>query len=146
MRPLPLNLELIRMRAADIRSELDRLRAYAAIPEAAFAGDPEKTRAARYGLIVVVEAAAAICTHLCARHGRAPDSYPGCFELLGQLAVIPPDLAARLSSMARLRNLLVHAYGRVDDSRVHAILRTHLGDLEAFLEQVGKAVAQELES
>lgn len=48
--------------------------------------------------------------------------------------------------MARLRNLLVHAYGPVDDSRVRSILRTHLGDLEAFLEHVGKAVAQELEN
>ncbi len=142
---MPLNLDLIRTRAADIRSELERLQAYAALPEPAFTGDPEKTRAARYGLIVVVEAAAAICTHLCARHGRTPDSYPGCFELLGQLGLIPPDLATRLSSMARLRNLLVHAYGRVDDARVHAILRTRLGDLEAFLENVGKAVAQELE-
>ncbi|MFN3285706.1 MAG: HepT-like ribonuclease domain-containing protein [bacterium] len=59
--------------------------------------------------------------------------------------MVPPDLAACLSRMARLRSLLVHAYGRVDDARVHGILRTHLADLEAFLENVGKAVARDVE-
>ncbi|MDQ7859171.1 MAG: hypothetical protein QN174_11670 [Armatimonadota bacterium] len=54
-----LNIELIRARAADIRREVGALRAYAKMPEGAFADDPEKVRAARYGLIVVVEAAAA---------------------------------------------------------------------------------------
>jgi uncharacterized protein YutE (UPF0331/DUF86 family) len=40
--------------------------------------------------------------------------------------------------MARPRNLLVHAYGRVDDTRLHRLLRTRLGDLETFLQHVGR--------
>ncbi len=94
-----LNLDLLRTQAADIRRELAALRRYAALPEEAFTADPEKVRAARYGLIVVVEAA-----------------------------------------MARLRNLLVHAYARVDDRKVHHILREDLEDLEAFLEAVAAFV------
>jgi uncharacterized protein YutE (UPF0331/DUF86 family) len=133
---VPVNRELIRGRAADIRGELAALRVYADMPERAFSVDPEKARAARYGLIVVVEAAAAICNHLCARLGRAPESYPGCFELLGVLGVVEPALARRLAAMARLRNLLVHGYGRVDDRRLHKIIREDLGDLEEFLEAV----------
>lgn len=81
MPSVPVNRELIRSRAADIRSELALLRAYAGIPPEAFSADPEKARAARYSLIVLVEAAAAICTHLCARRGRAPDSREGLGDL-----------------------------------------------------------------
>lgn len=129
----PLNVELIRTRAADIRRELETLASYSLLTEAEFTGNPEKVRAARYSLIVAVEAAAAICTHLCARRGRAPESYPGCFESLGELGILDPGLAARLAAMARLRNLLVHGYGRVDDKRLHLILKEDLRDLDLFL-------------
>ena len=137
MSSLPVNMELLRSRAADIRRELEGLRAHAILSEEAFSTNPEKVRAARYSLIVAVEAAAAICNHLCARQGRAPDSYPGCFQLLGELGIVDATLASRLAAMARLRNLLVHGYGRVDDRRVHRILREDLGDLDAYLAAVG---------
>lgn len=130
---VPLNVELIRSRAADIKRELETLATYALLAEEEFAANPEKVRAARYSLIVAVEAAAAICNHLCARRGRAPESYPGCFESLGELGILDTALAARLAAMARLRNLLVHGYGRVDDKRLHRILREDLGDLDLFL-------------
>lgn len=138
--PAPFNLELVRTRAADIRQEVTALRAYAGLPEAAFTADAEKVRAARYSLIVAVEAAAAICNHLCARHGRAADSYPGCFEGLAELGIVDPALAGRLASMARLRNILVHGYRRVDDRRLHQVLRDELGDLDHFLGAVAEYV------
>ncbi len=135
-----LNLELIRSRAADIRRELAELRAYAELPENTFSTNFEKIRAARYSLIVTVEAAAAICNHLCARLGRVPESYPGCFQLLGELAIIDAALAEHLAAMARLRNLLVHGYARVDDRRLHRVLRQDLGDLDTYLAAIGAYV------
>ncbi len=137
---VPINQDLIRSRAADIRSELERLRAYAALPVDVFTADPDRVRAARYGLIVLVEAAAAICNHLCARLGRAPESYPGCFATLGELGIVTAELAPRLAALARLRNLLVHGYARVDDRRLHSLLGEDLGDVEAFLAAVGEHV------
>ncbi len=137
MSSLPINLDLIRTRSADIRRELEMLRAHAALPEDAFSVDPEKVRAARYSLTVVVEAAAAICNHLVTRQSRVSESYPGCFQLLGELGIVDASLATRLAAMARLRNLLVHGYGRVDDRRLHQVLRQDLDDLEAFLAAVG---------
>jgi len=120
---------------------MDRLRAYARLSQEAFAAEAEKVRAARYGLIVVVEAAAAICNHLCARLGRTPDSYPGCFATLGELRIVDVDLAA----LARLRNLRVHGYARVDDRRLHRLLEEGLGDLDTFLAAVGEYVRRESE-
>lgn len=81
--PSPLfNAELIRTRAADIRRELEVLRTYATLSEPEFTGNAERVRAARYSLIVAVEAAAAICNHIATRHGQIPDPSPGCFEAL----------------------------------------------------------------
>ncbi len=144
MTAFPINQDLLRSRAADIRAELERLRAHAVLPQEAFIADGDKVRAARYCLIVTVEAAAAICNHLCARLGRAPDSYPGCFAELGELSVISPDLAQRMAALARLRNLLVHGYGRVDDRRLHSLISRGLGDVEEFLEAVGDYVRREI--
>jgi len=129
----PLNVDLIRTRAADIRGELEVLIAYGELPRADFIADGERVRAARYSLIVTIEAAAVICNHLAARRGRVVDSYPACFEALADLEISDAQLGARLAAMARLRNILVHGYARVDDARVHDILRNDLTDLEAYL-------------
>ena len=136
----PFNRQLIRARAADIRRELEALRTYAELEEQDFAGNAEKVRAARYALIVAVEAAAAICSHLAARQGHAPDSYPGCFELIAGLGIVNADLGRRLASMARLRNILVHGYTRVDDRRLHQILRSNLADLDAYLAAIAEHI------
>lgn len=140
MTSLPINLDMIRSRSADIRRESEMLRAYSVLSVETFSTDPEKVRAARYSLTVVVEAAATICNHLVARQGRVSESYPGCFQLLGELGIVDASLATRLAALARLRNLLVHGYGRVDDRRLHHLMRQDLGDLEAFLAAVGAHV------
>jgi len=141
MAPEPVNIELIRARAADMRREMVALRSYADLPEGEFLTGLERTRAARYSLIVVVEAAAAICNHLSTRRGEVPDSYPGCFELLGRLGVLDGGLAARLVALARLRNLLVHGYARVDDAQIHRSIRQGLSDLDAYLSAVESEIA-----
>lgn len=42
-------------------------------------------------------------------------------------------LAERLARAAAFRNLLVHAYGRLELPRVHAVARSGPDDLRAFL-------------
>jgi len=87
----------------------------------------------RYLVIQLVEAAAGICLHLLAeRYDERAESYPGCFSRLGELGLIPRDLAARLASAARLRDLLVHRYWAVDDEKVYGSVREGLEDFRNF--------------
>jgi uncharacterized protein YutE (UPF0331/DUF86 family) len=80
-----------------------------------------------------------LCNHLAARLAhQVPLSYPECFEVLGDEGILEKSLADSLRAMARFRNLLVHRYWDVDDQRVLQIARTQLGDLEQFLEAVGR--------
>lgn len=54
-------------------------------------------------------------------------------ELLAEAGVIDTELAERLARAAGFRDLVVHAYGRLDLLRVHVIARNGPDDLRAFL-------------
>lgn len=41
-------------------------------------------------------------------------------------------LCSRLQDMARLRNLVVHEYTKIDNAIVYGILKKHLGDFDEF--------------
>jgi len=93
----------------------------------------------RYLAIQLVEAA--ICVHLLAEgFDERAESYPGCFARLGELGIVPRDLAARLAAAARLRNLLVHRYWAIDDRRVYESVREGLRDFEEFAKLVRRVL------
>lgn len=130
-------------RMADLRESLEALREYARWDEGRFLASKEAIRAARYCFIVMVEAATAIATHICARLLRkAPGSYAESFALLAEGGVIEPGLARRLGRMTGFRNLLVHGYNKVDNRRMLEIMRSDLADLDAFLEAIAALLAR----
>lgn len=61
---VPVNLDLVREKAADIRGALDLLRDYGARPRKEFLADETMVSAAKYQVILAVEAAQALCNHL----------------------------------------------------------------------------------
>lgn len=130
---MTLNPEMVRTRCADIEDAVQRLEALAAVPLADFLADRDAQDIASYRLLVAIEAALALCYHVSSRRLRTtPPDYAGCFVLLGEAGILPPDLTRRLRNMAKFRNLLVHMYWEVDQRRVHAVLQENLGDLRAF--------------
>lgn len=130
---MKLNPDVVRARCAEIEDSVQRLETLAAVPLSEFLADRDAQDIASYRLLVAIEAALALCYHVSARRLRTtPADYAGCFGLLGEAGIIPPDLTERLQSMAKFRNLLVHAYWEVDYRRVHAAMRENLGDLRAL--------------
>lgn len=74
---------------------------------------------ARYLTIQLVESAASICIQLLSNlYSETVGGFPECFMRIGSKGVIPEDLASRLASAARLRNLLVHRYWTIMDENV----------------------------
>ncbi len=133
----PINLELVREKATDIRHALARLRQYGGMERKAFLEDETTISAAKYQFVVAIEACQALCNHLAARIARqAPASYADCYTIIQRADVLPVDLAEKLVSMVKFRNLLVHKYGKVDDARVYEIIQSDLGDLEEYLAKV----------
>lgn len=135
------NINLLRQRGEEIRRATSLLTRHASLPMAEFADDQTVVDAAKYRLMVAIEAAISICTHLSARlAGNAPETYAQCFEELAKSRIITQELAGRLARMARFRNLLVHVYGEVDDNRVWEILQSDLQDLDTYLTAIGEAI------
>lgn len=134
-----LNIERIREKVADIKENLQVLRDYSKQDREEFTANKEAVRSAKYAYIVMIEASSNIANHLCARIiNSSPDSYAECFLLLGNHELISKELSANLSKMAGFRNILVHGYTDIDDSKIYDFLQTSLADLDLYLEELSR--------
>jgi uncharacterized protein YutE (UPF0331/DUF86 family) len=139
------NVDMLRQKATDIRRAQRVLAGYAALDKDGFLADDTVVSSAKYQLIVLAEAAQAICNHVVARVAeRTPIGYGDCYLILGEQGIISPVLAERLADMAKFRNLVVHQYGTVDDGRVFEIIRRDVQDLDLFLAAVSTFLGDEL--
>ena len=59
--------------------------------------------------------------------------------MLAEAALLDPSTAADLRDTARFRDLLVHGYARIDDTRVVEILGSRVDDLAAFRTALARA-------
>lgn len=142
---LPVDINKIRQKAADIRDALDNLTSCAGDTVENFLNDKKGNAAAKYYLIVATEAAIDICNHLAARvASRAPGSYAECFEILKENGIISEALACKLIPMARFRNLLIHRYADVDNRLVHKVICRNLQDLESYLAELAAFLKESL--
>jgi uncharacterized protein YutE (UPF0331/DUF86 family) len=82
---------------------------------------------------IVIDVATAACVRLAL---GTPATYADAFERLGASGVIDAPLASRLVRAAGFRNLVAHAYERLDMRRVHEAARTGPPDLRALLAAV----------
>lgn len=90
-----------------------------------------------------IEAALDINAHLIAERGHdVPDDYFGGFVKLGQLGILPEDLARALAPSAGLRNRLVHEYDTLDDAKVLAAVGTTLDVYPRYIQAIEAGLAK----
>ena len=65
-----------------------------------------------------------------------PTTMGQTFDVLAQLGVISPDLAARMKNAVGFRNIAVHNYETINWQIVHAIATHHLSDFKDFARAV----------
>ena len=122
---MSLSADLIRTRCGEIEESLGRLERFRGLSREAFLADRDALDIASYRLLVAIEAALALCYHVSAKRlKKMPEDYAGCFGLLAEAQLIPPELATRLQAMARFRNL--------ENGQVYEVLVRDLGDLRVF--------------
>ena len=121
--------------AAEISSALQSLREIGAATEEEFLADPRSIAAAKYYLIVSIEASVDLCTHLISRNRfRAPEDYADTFRVLRENGALPGDLTDRLIDMAKFRNRLVHRYWNVDDTYIYALISHDIADISLLVD------------
>ena len=120
--------------------EIDALRRLARLDPGELLRDDDLLAAVKYRFIVAIEVCIDVGRHVVASEGlRAPLDYADTFTVLADAGLLDPAIAAELRDTARFRNLLVHGYAKVDDTRVVEILRDRVDDLAAFRTALARA-------
>lgn len=82
-----------------------------------------------------------ICNLIISEKGFGiPADSKDCIRKLAENGVIPGSLSTKLEELVGFRNLLVHRYGRVDDSRAYSYLNIELKDFYEFIETIDKYI------
>ena len=94
-------------------------------------------QAIKYSLFEIIEACIDIASHIISiRAFQRAESYAEMFEILGKNAIIGTKLSINLSNMARFRNILVHGYAKIDNSKVLSFAKDELKDVEDFIKKI----------
>jgi uncharacterized protein YutE (UPF0331/DUF86 family) len=140
----PIDAAIIRRKLQRITASLDGLRPIARLSLEEYRARFYERKATERLLQEAIEAALDVNAHLIAElGGEVPDDYYGGFLKVGQLGVLPTDLAGALAPSAGLRNRLVHEYETVDDSKVlapvGALLQLYARYIQAIESHLTKA-------
>ncbi len=85
-----------------------------------------------------------ICNLIIAGKGLGlPKDNRDAIQKLVDNKIISKKLGDRLEDMVGFRNLLVHRYGKVDDSKAYHYLSEEISDLYEFAEIIGKLTFKE---
>ena len=79
---------------------------------------------------IIIDLAVALCVQ---RNLGTPSSYADAFEKLAAAGDLDRALGTRLARAAGFRNLIAHAYEKLDMARVHEAASSGPPDLRAFL-------------
>ena len=109
------------------------------IQEENFFASFEKIQASKHSLQEAIEACIDIANHIIASMDfKRAETYADMFERLAENRIIGQELKEKLMNMAKFRNLLVHAYGKVDVKRLWKILQEDLQDILSFVREIEK--------
>lgn len=124
---------VIENKIAAVRKYVKLLSAYQDRNRAQIESDPTLRGAVERYLYLAAQASIDLAEAVIAyKRFRKPTTNRECFEVLVENSVIQKDLADKLIRMSAFRNLLAHAYERIDYTIVVDILNRSLGDLEEF--------------
>jgi uncharacterized protein YutE (UPF0331/DUF86 family) len=119
-----------------ITDDLARLRPWAAERSAALLVDEVALDHVKYRFVTAIEAVIDAAHHVAATEGfRTPATNADAVRELARHEVLPPVLADEVARAVGFRNLLVHRYAEIVDTKVIEQL-DHLGALDRFVQSL----------
>ncbi|MBI2901603.1 MAG: DUF86 domain-containing protein [Planctomycetes bacterium] len=127
----------VERKVAVVRDNLEKLRHLAALDEAAFLSDFTKADSAQHRLQTSIQALVDLGALVAAEKGiPAGGRSTDLIDALHRAGVFPADRRDIYLRMVRFRNVLVHLYNGVNIGKVYEVLRSSLGDIERFLDDL----------
>jgi len=132
--------DLVEKKLADIETLLVQLRTMVDIDK--IERDVKEERFAAHTLQLAIQNALDVCSHIISdeRLGE-PVTNQELFSILERHGWLSADLAPSLRNMAGFRNILVHAYDRLDLVVMIDVLRHRLADLDGFVEAIRRRLS-----
>jgi len=123
----------------ELEKYLRELEAYLPEEEEEYLNSGLRKRACERAFQLASENLLDICNLIISEKGFGiPTDSKDCIRKLAENGVITGSLSTRLEELVGFRNLLVHQYGRVDDSRAYSYLNVESKDFYEFIETIDK--------
>ena len=129
--------DIVTAKLSELGARTARVRKHTPTTAAALRGDQDALDLVSFNLMLCVQSAADIASHIVADEGWRPALTLGeAFERLSENGVIAKPTAEAMAKAAGLRNVVAHGYAGVDVESVFAAASRGVGDLDAFASDV----------
>lgn len=110
---------------------------------AAYQADADLRSIAERNIEIAVEAIIDLANHLIGQKSwPRPANAPLAIEILIQQKALSPRLGRSLISWIKTRNVIVHLYAKIDNTRVYRTLRLHLPSIRQGISILSRAAGQ----
>ncbi len=140
-----MNIPRIKKLLDEIRNSLKLIEKLVDLPYEDFISDIRNRYTLRLALIEIVEASVAIGLIILKELGDVEkiEGYIQVFRKLIEHRVLTPETGNGMEKLVRLRNMIVHRYWDVDDSKIYRDARENgLGVIRNFVFEVEKYVTR----
>ncbi|RLE73202.1 MAG: DUF86 domain-containing protein [Thermoprotei archaeon] len=139
------SIEKIKRLIREIEDSLAIAKDIVSMDYSSFIQDIRNRYTLRLALVEIVEAAASLGLYLLRelRNIKKVEGYFQIFRKLVEQGVLSPETGEEMEKLARLRNLIIHRYWEVDDSKIYREARdSGLKVIEKFVREVGTYVSR----
>ncbi len=137
------NADLVAAKLGELGARIARVRARVPATLADLRADEDALDLVAFNLMLCVQSAADIASHLVADEGWRPAlTLAGVFDRLAENGVVARRTADAMGRAAGLRNVIAHGYAGVDVAIVFAAASGGADDLSAFAAEVAAWVRQ----
>ena len=130
--------DVMTSKLSDLGARIARVRARTPATSAQLRDDQDALDLVSFNLMLCVQSAANIASHIVADEGWRPAvTLAEAFERLRENGVITKPTDEAMAKAAGLRNVVAHGYAGVDIEMVFAAATRGVSDLDAFASEVG---------
>jgi uncharacterized protein YutE (UPF0331/DUF86 family) len=129
--------EIVRRKLGELDARVARVRAHRRATAAELAADRDALDLVAFNLMLAVQAACDLATHLIADEGwTAPPTAAEAFQRLADHQVVTAKTVAALRRAVGFRNVVAHGYAGIDVHATYAASTLGLDDLDRFAREV----------
>lgn len=133
--------EIVINKLSTLEETLEKLKKYQALSKNEYFTDERNELSVERLLQTGLETVVDIARYLIIENKlQKPGEKNSEFEILANSRIMSEELAIKLTKAKSFRNVLVHDYLDVDPEIVYENLKNNLGDLEQFVQIIGKVI------